>query len=214
MVAIKIRGALLLIGLCTALNLAIPSYSAESDFSVAPSRVDLMIKPSQKVSMHFNLTNYGDPHTFIPRFANGAPDSTGGTLQLSKTARTPVSFTFANGRRDVGDPVFLKTNESVNIPVTLETVGGEEKDYYYFFLAEIQPAGAREGKTSAQLTPRIGVPVIVSLTNTGDRELKSSISVFRVKADYSFTLFGREITLVETGSAVPVYLSVSNLGSN
>lgn len=208
------KNTIVLIGLCIALKLTNNTYALESDFSVGPSRVDLMIKPAQKVTVSFKIVNHGDPQTFTPRFMNAAPDSASGTLALSKSARTPATFTFPNGRRDTGDPVFIKTNESVTIPVIVETAAGEQKDYYYYFLAEVQPGGIREGKASLQLTPRIGVPVIITLTNAAEREAKGAISVFSVKPDYSFRLFGKEINLVESGNRVPVVLSVSNTGSS
>lgn len=201
-------------GLCIALKLMPGVDAMEVDYQLAPSRIDLMIKPAQMVTMSFKITNYGDPHTFTPRFMNAAPDSGSGTLALSKSVKTPVTFTFPNGRRDTGDPIFLKTDESATVPVTIETSAGEQKDYYYYFLAEVQPGGIREGKTSIQLSPRIGVPVVITLTNAAEREAWGLISVFNVKPDYSFRLFGKEINLVEWGSRVPVILSVSNTGSS
>lgn len=205
---------LLLLGLCMALNPFNNVMALDADFDVRPSRIDLMIKPGQKVLMTFKVSNYGDPHTFTPRIINAAPDQGTGILTPSRSLRTPVSFTFQNSRRDIGEPVFLKTSESANVPVTIETNSGEQKDYYYYFLTEAQQTGLREGKTSIQLTPRIAVPLVITLTNTAEREVKGAISVFRAKADYSFRLFGREINLVETGTGVPVYLTVSNTGNS
>lgn len=210
----KIKTYILVLGLYIALNSLSSVQAQVADFAVTPSRIDLMIKPNKKVIMSFKVTNYGDPATFTPRVMNAVADSEEGNLTFSKSFKTPATFTFQNDRREIGEPVFLKTNETISIPVTLETGGGEQKDYYYYFVTEMQPRANHEGKTAAQLQPRIGAPIILTLTNIAERELKGSIAVFRVKPDYSFNLFGREFNLVETGSAVPVYLSVSNTGSN
>lgn len=212
--SLRFKNGIIVLGLCVALNSITGVQAQVSDFAVTPSRIDLMIKPNQKVIMSFKVTNYGDPATFTPRVMNAVTDSEEGNLMLSKSFKTPATFTFQNDRREIGEPVFVKTNETISIPVTLETGGGEQKDYYYYFVTEMQPRANHEGKTAAQLQSRIGTPIILTLTNTAERELKGSIAVFRVKPDYSFNLFGREFNLVETGSSVPVYLNISNTGSN
>lgn len=209
-----LTGVIIILGLSIALNIALPVRALEADYEVKPSRVDLMIKPGQKVQMTFKVTNYGDPQTFTPKIMNAAPDSGTGTLALSKTVKTPMSFTFRNGRHDAGEPIFLKANESADVPVALDAGSGEQKDYYFYFLTEAQSAASLEGKTSVQLQPRIGVPLVITLTNIAEREIKSEISVLKVSPTYSFRLFGREINLVETGSKAPVTLMVSNTGSN
>lgn len=204
----------IVLGLCIALIAPKYTHALEADFSVKPSRVDLMIKPNQKVVTTFSITNYGDPQTIVPRITNAAVDPSTGTLSLSKSFQTPASFIFPNGKRDIGDPIFLKSNETVEIPITLETIQGEQRDYYYYFTAEAQNPTVTEGSSSVSLIPRIGVPIVVTLTNIAEREIKTNISIFTLKSSVSINLFGRNIHLIETGSPIPVDFHVSNTGSN
>ncbi|MCR4277094.1 MAG: hypothetical protein NUV87_03110, partial [Candidatus Roizmanbacteria bacterium] len=84
-------------------------------------------------------------------------------------------------------------------------------DYYYSLLAETIPPTSTEGIGSARAKATIGSNILVTISNSGNVDIKPKIVLFSIKDGF---MLGKNIRIFDSSDKIPVFLRVANKGKN
>lgn len=183
--------------------------------SIYPTLLETVIKPGKSIMIAYRIGNLADPTVMKVRVLPFEPQGDTGNVIIREEESGPVRFSLDNTGLQLNDPFFLKTNESQQILLRIRIPeGAPEGDYYYTVLAETEPSPTVEGSTSSRARASIGSHILITVTSSGNRDIKGTVSFFDVLSRYTLHLFGRTVRLFDTFDAIPVVLKVSNKGSN
>ena len=190
-------------------------HAQEVSLSLSPPLVKLTIKPGKSVLIGYRLENSGDPviiTTFVVPFK---PLGTEGAIALSNKYSGPLRFNLENAELSLNDPFFLKNKETrqllLKISVPEDTPEG---DYYYSLLNESKAPQDSEVGTGSRAKTTIGSNILITVSKSGQIDIKGKITKFAVNPRYQISLFGGKINLFETLDKIPIVLIVSNEGNN
>lgn len=192
-----------------------PVCAQQIALSIYPTLLETVIKPGKSIMIAYRIGNLADPTLMRVRVLPFEPQGDTGTAIIREEESGPVRFSLDNAGLQLNEPFFLKTNQSQQILLRIRIPeGAPEGDYYYTVLAETEPPPTVEGSTSSRARASIGSHILITVTSSGNRDIKGNISFFDVLSRYTVHLFGRTVRLFDTFDAIPVVLKVANTGSN
>jgi len=215
----KIASAIAAYILASLIILAVyfPKQTSAQQISLAisPPLIELIIKPGKSVLYAYKLENHGDPviiKSFVLPFKAG--DNLG-NIAIKPEFDGPIRFNLDNSELQLDQPYFLKSNDSQQLLLRIRVPeGAPEGDYYYTFLSETQPPPIQEGISSGRAKARIGSNLLITVTNSGNIDLKGRIAIFDVLAKYKIKIFNHTYNFFESSDKIPVVLIVNNKGKN
>ncbi|MFA6016932.1 MAG: hypothetical protein WC744_02495 [Patescibacteria group bacterium] len=186
------------------LNLS-KANAQQVSLSLSPPVVELFIKPGKEVIVAYKLENLGDP-TFLSLKVLPFEAKDGlGNIKIKSEFEGPVRFSLDNSDLKLDQPFFLKTNDSQQILLRIRIPENIfDSDYYYSLLAESTPPTAAEGTSSVRVKATIGSNILITVSNSGDVDVKPKIALFTTKGKYIF----------DSMDKVPVILTIVNKGRN
>lgn len=188
------------------------SYAQQVSLSMSPPLLELFIKPGKSIMVAYKLENLGDP-TFLNLKVLPFEAKDGlGNIKIKPEFTGPVRFSLDNSDLTLDQPFFLKTNGSQQILLRLRIPENiTDGDYYYSLLAETIPPTSNEEVGSARAKVTIGSNILVTISNSGNVDIKPKITLFSVKNGFSF---GSNIKFFDSMDKIPIILSVANNGKN
>ena len=187
-----------------------PVSAQQVSLSISPPLLELFVKPGKAVMIAYKLDNLGDP-TFLNLkvLPFEAKDNLGNIL-IKSEFDGPVRFSLDNADLTLDQPFFLKTNDSQQILLRIRIPENiTDGDYYYSLLAETIPPTSSEGIGSARAKATIGSNILVTISNSGNIDIKPKIAIFATRG--GFTL-GQNIRFYDSSDKIPVILNVVNKG--
>lgn len=181
-----------------------PSFAQQVSLSLSPPLIELFIKPGKAVMVAYKLENLGDPTFLNLKILPFEAKDSLGNIRIKSEFEGPVRFSLDNSELSLGKPFFLKTNSSQQILLRIRIPENiTDGDYYYSLLAETSPPTAIEGVGSARTKATIGSNILVTISNSGNIDIKPKI-----------TLFSTLGKVFDSSDKIPVVLTVVNKGKN
>ena len=188
------------------------SYAQQVSLSISPPLLELFIKPGKSIMVAYRLINHGDP-TFLRLkvLPFEAKDSLG-NIRIKSEFEGPVRFSLDNSDLKLDQPFFLKTNSSQQILLRIRIPENiTDGDYYYSLLAETTPPTAGEGIGSARAKATIGSNILVTISNSGNVDVKPEVVLFSTRGGLNF---GQDIKIFDSTDKIPIVLVLGNKGKN
>lgn len=161
------------------------------------------------------LENIDDPTIIKTKVRPFITRGNQGNIQIKDEFEGPIQFSLDNADLQLEQPFFLKSHGAQQLLLRIRVPeGAPEGDYYYTLLNETQPPPALEGAASSRAQATIGANILVTVTSSGNVDLKGKISIFDVLSNRTISLFGRKINLFDSSDIIPINLQVENKGKN
>lgn len=188
------------------------SYAQQVSLSISPPLLELFIKPGKSIMVAYNLKNYGDP-TFINLKILPFEAKDGlGNIRIKQEFEGPVRFELDNNDLKLDQPFFLKTNDTQQILLRIRIPENvTDGDFYYSLLAETTPPTASEGIGSARTKATIGSNILITISNSGDIDIKPKIALFSTQGGFALN---KNVRAFDSLDKIPVILTVVNNGKN
>ncbi|NTU72848.1 hypothetical protein HGB07_01590, partial [Candidatus Roizmanbacteria bacterium] len=200
----------MLIALCL---FAPPLFAQKASLSISPPRLELIAQPGKSLLIAYQLINNGDPGVFQTKVLPFSPRNELGQITIKPEMEGPIRFSLDNSEVQLDTPFFLKGEGSQQLLLRIRVPdGAPQGDYYYTLLAESQPSPGQEGVTAPQAKITIGTPILVTVTQTGELDLRGSIGIFDTLAPITLRLFGKTVRIFDSSDTVPVTLQINNQG--
>jgi len=181
-----------------------PSHAQQVSLSLSPPLLELFIKPGKAIMVAYKLDNLGDPTFLNLKVLPFEAKDNLGNIRIKPEFEGPVRFSLDNADLTLDQPFFLKTNDSQQILLRIRIPENiTDGDYYYSLLAETIPPTSSEGIGSARAKATIGSNILVTISNSGNIDIKPKIALFSTR--------GR---LFDSSDKIPVVLTVVNKGKN
>ena len=182
--------------------------------SIYPPILKAIMKPGKEIMIAYNIKNLGDPTTLQMLVLPFEPKDNLGNVRIKEEFEGPIRFKLDNTNIELNQPIFLKTGQSQQILLRIRVPeGAPEKDYYYTLFAETDPPTTIEGKTSSRSKARIGSHILITVTKSGNVDIKGKVSLFSVLGN-KLPFFGDKISLFDSTDIIPITLIVENNGRN
>ena len=191
------------------------SLAQQLTLSLSPPLIETIIKPGKSILIAYRLENLGDPAIFrvnvLPFSARGIY----GDLNIENEFSGPVRFFLDNSDIKMNEPFFLKTQASQQLLLRIRIPEGAPiSDYYYTLLATSQPPPSIDGISSSQVKATIGSNLLITVTQTGEVQLKGKISSFEILPRFQFSFRGKTIRVIDSQDKIIIDSVVENLGEN
>ena len=183
--------------------------------SIYPPILKAIMKPGKEIMIAYNIKNLGDPTTLQMLVLPFEPRDNLGNVRIKQEFEGPIRFSLDNTDIELNDPIFLKTGQSQQILLRIRVPeGAPEQDYYYTLFAQTDPSPTIEGKTSSRSKARIGSHILITVTKSGNVDIKGKVSLFSVLGKYNLPIFGNKISFFDSSDIIPITLIVENKGKN
>jgi hypothetical protein len=188
------------------------SFAQQVSLSISPPLLELFIKPGKAIMVAYRLENYGDPTFLNLKILPFEAKDNLGNIRIKSEFEGPVRFSLDNSNLTLEQPFFLKTNDSQQILLRIRIPENiTDGDYYYSLLAETIPSTSSEGIGSARAKATIGSNILVTISNSGNVDIKPKISLFSTRGGLTF---GQNIRVYDSLDKIPVVLNIVNKGKN
>ena len=178
--------------------------------SISPPLLELFIKPGKAVMVAYRLENLGDPTFLNLKILPFEAKDNLGNIRIKPEFEGPVRFGLDNSNLTLDQTFFLKTNESQQILLRIRIPENiTDGDYYYTLLAETIPSTPSEGIGSARAKATIGSNILVTISNSGNVDIKPKIALFSTRGGWTF---GQNFKVYDSSDKIPVVLNVVNKG--
>ncbi|MEK7109607.1 MAG: hypothetical protein AAB876_00125, partial [Patescibacteria group bacterium] len=191
----------------------VPFVNAQQvSLSISPPLLELFIKPGKAIMVAYKLDNLGDPTFLNLKILPFEAKDNLGNIRIKPEFEGPVRFSLDNADLTLDQPFFLKTNDSQQILLRIRIPENiTDGDYYYSLLAETTPPTASEGIGSARAKATIGSNILVTISNSGNIDIKPKIALFSTRGGLTL---GQNIKVFDSSDKIPVVLTVVNKGKN
>ncbi|MEK7495797.1 MAG: hypothetical protein AAB788_01560 [Patescibacteria group bacterium] len=194
------------------LFLTFPIHAQQVSLSLSPPLLELFIKPGKAIMIAYKLENLGDPTFLNLKILPFEAKDNLGNIRIKSEFEGPVRFSLDNADLTLDQPFFLKTKDSQQILLRIRIPENiTDGDYYYSLLAETIPPTASEGIGSARAKATIGSNILVTISNSGNMDIKPKIILFSTKNGF---MLGKNIRVFDSSEKIPVVLTVANKGKN
>lgn len=198
-----------------ALLLSSPSHAQQISLSISPPLLEVVVKPGKSLLVAYTLENSGDPTVIRPRVLPFEPKGIMGNIQLKDQFEGPIQFSLENNNIQLEQPFFLRNQSSQQLLLRIRVPeGAPEGDYYYSFLNESDPPPMIDGITNSRAKVTIGSNILITVTHSGDLDIKSKVSLFDVLPTYSLPFLNKRLRVFDSFDKIPVTLQVENQGNN
>jgi len=160
----------------------------------------------------YKLDNLGDPAFINLKVLPFEVKDNLGNIRIKPEFEGPVRFSLDNSDLQLEQPFFLKTNGSQQILLRIRIPENiTDGDFYYSLLAETVPPTASEGIGSARAKATIGSNILVTISNSGNIDIKPRVVLFSTRGG---STFGRDIKIFDSTDKIPLVFIVENKGKN
>ncbi|MDO9027650.1 MAG: hypothetical protein Q7U68_02160 [Candidatus Roizmanbacteria bacterium] len=183
--------------------------------SISPPLLELFIKPGKSIMVAYKLGNLGDPAFINLKVLPFEAKDNLGNIRIKPEFEGPVRFNLDNSDLQLEQPFFLKTNGSQQILLRIRIPENiTDGDFYYSLLAETAPPTASEGIGSARAKATIGSNILVTISNSGNIDIKPRVVLFDILSKLKFNLLGEAIKIFDSADKIPLVFIVENKGKN
>ena len=205
-----VMGGLVLMSL-----IALPVQAQELALSLNPPLVEAAIKPGKSIVIAYTIANGGDPLIVSAQLSRFRPAGLDGGIILENTTDGPIRFNLENSDIKLGKAFFVRNDKGQQLLLKIRVPEGTPQgDYYYTFYVQNELGRKPEGIPAALAQARIGSNILLSVTQTGDIDVKGSIGDFNVRPRFLLRLFGRSYPIFESTDIIPIDLIVQNTGQS
>lgn len=191
------------------------SRAQQVSLGISPPLLELMVKPGKSLLIAYTLENYGDPTIISSYVLPFEAVGSFGNVRIKNEFEGPIRFSLENSDIQLEQPFFLKNKGMQQLLLRMRVPeGAPEGDYYYTFLHETQPAPLTEGISSSRAKASIGAHLLITVTSTGQTEIKARVAQFDTVVNGISALFGKKLRLYDSTEKIPVVLHIENLGKN
>ena len=163
----------------------------------------------------YKLDNLGDPAFINLKVLPFEAKDNLGNIRIKPEFEGPVRFSLDNSDLQLERPFFLKTNGSQQILLRIRIPENiTDGDFYYSLLAETAPPTASEGIGSARAKATIGSNILVTISNSGNIDIKPRVVLFDILSKLKFNLLGKVIKIFDSSDKIPLVFIVENKGKN
>jgi hypothetical protein len=188
------------------------SYAQQVSLSLSPPLLELFIKPGKSVIAAYKLDNLGDPTFINLKILPFEAKDNLGNIRIKPEFEGPVRFSLDNPDLQLEQPFFLKTKGSQQILLRIRIPENiTDGDFYYSLLVETTPPAANEGIGSARVKATIGSNILVTISNSGNIDIKPRVVLFSIKGGLSL---GRDWKIFDSFDKIPLVFIVENKGKN
>jgi hypothetical protein len=183
--------------------------------SVYPPILEVIMKPGKSILIAYRIQNGGDPATLTLSILPFNARDEFGNIDIQNEFTGPIRFQLDNADYTLNKPFFLKTGESMQALLRIRAPQNlPEGDYYYTLVTESDALPTKEGISSSRTKARIGSPILLTITNTGNIEIKGKVGMFSLLPHYSIPLLGKTISLFDSTDPIPLIFIIENKGNN
>src|SRR3990167_10840941 len=187
-------------------------HAQQVSLSLSPPLLELFIKPGKSVMVAYKLENLGDPAFINLKILPFEAKDNLGNIRIKSEFEGPVRFSLDNSDLQLEQSFFLKTNGSQQILLRIRIPENiVDGDFYYSLLAETAPPTASEGIGSARAKATIGSNILVTISNSGNIDIKPKIALFSTRGGLTL---GQNIKVFDSSDKIPVVFIVENKGKN
>lgn len=180
--------------------------------SISPPLLEIFIKPGKSIMVAYNLKNYGDPTFINLKILPFEAKDELGNIRIKQEFEGPARFDLDNSDLKLDQPFFLKTNDTQQILLRIRIPENiTDGDFYYSLLAETTPPTASEGIGSARTKATIGSNILITISNSGDIDIKPKIALFSTQGGFALN---KEIRIFDSLDKIPMILTIVNKGKN
>lgn len=180
-----------------------PVQAQQIDLTLAPSSIELLIKPGAQVKVPFTLSNRSDEVSFSPSIKTFRLAGDGKSVEYGSAEGLPIKTSFYDETSNLVSGLTLKKGESKKIFMDLVVPKStSEGDYYLAFIAETQPERI-DKQYSIRVKAQIAAPLLITISRSGTTEAKGTIDIFEVSRK-----------VYDSFDSIPVKLHLQNLGKN
>jgi len=190
-------------------------FAQQVSLSLSPPLIETIIKPGKSILIAYTIVNYGDPTVLTTKILPFEPKNNFGQIKIKDEFEGPIRFSLDNANFNLGQDFFLKTNDSEQLLLRIRAPEGTpEGDYYYTLLVGSLPQFAQEEKSASFAKATIGSNILITVTQSGQIDIKPKITIFQVLPRLRFSFFGKTINLFDSTDSIPIVLIVENKGKN
>gem|GEM_PF-375643 len=183
--------------------------------ALSPPLIELVIKPGKSVLIAYKLENRGDPTIMSAYILPFQPRDNLGNIKIKNEFDGPVRFNLDNSELKLNQPFFVKTGDKPQLLLRIRIPeGAPEGDYYYTLLAETQAPPSVAGTSAGRAKATIGSNILITVTRSGQLNIKGKLALFDVLSKFKLNIFGRTINFFESSDKIPVILVIDNKGRN
>jgi len=184
-----------------------------TSLSISPPLIETIIKPGKSILIAYTITNNGDPVILRPYISSFETKDNGDII--IKEAASPVRFSLDNADLALDQPFFLKGGGHQQILLRMRIPdGAPEGDYYHTLMVESQPPPLIEGISSSRNKMSLGSNILITVTDTGNLNLKGKIVLFNLIPRFKVNFFGRTINIFDSSDKIPLVFTIRNTGRN
>lgn len=183
--------------------------------SISPPLLELFIKPGKSIMVAYRLDNLGDPAFINLKVLPFEAKDNLGNIRIKGEFEGPVRFSLDNSDLQLEQPFFLKAGGSQQILLRIRIPENiVDGDFYYSLLAETAPPTVSEGLGSARAKATIGSNILVTISNSGNIDIKPRLVLFDILSKLKFNFLGKVIKIFDSADKIPAVFIVENKGKN
>jgi hypothetical protein len=151
------------------------------NLTLSPSQVEFVLKPGVTIIQAYTVANNSDSNiTLNTQLLPWVPSGTDGSVNYNQAVNNPnFKFSLANSDLKIGQPFVLAPNSKRQLVLKIETNSTMSlSDNYYTFFIFQNENNIESGKTSSQATGKIGSHLLLTVSNTENPTINSSIKNF------------------------------------
>ncbi|MFA6446542.1 MAG: hypothetical protein WCW14_04835, partial [Candidatus Paceibacterota bacterium] len=168
--------------------------------SLDPPIVQTKIKPGKSILVAYTVENTGDPTNLQFLIRPFTPIGQQGSLTVERQLEGPIQFNLENADVVLEKPFFFASKEKRQAVIRIHVpLGIPDGDYYYSLLAEATPPTASEGIGSARVKTTIGSNILVTISNSGNIDIKPKVATFSTRGGFSL---GKNIKLFDSSDKI------------
>lgn len=191
------------------------AFAQQISLSISPPLIKLIAKPGKSVMIAYRVENTEDPTIIIAKVLPFEAKDNAGNIRIKNEFEGPIRFSLDNADITFEQPFFLKSRDSQQLLLRMKVPdGAPEGDYYYTLLAESQPPPTLEGVQSAGAKTTIGSNILITVTNSGNVEVKGRVALFDTLPRWKLEIGSWKLNVFDSNDKIPVVLIVENKGKN
>ncbi len=192
-----------------------PVNAQQITLSLSPPLVETVIKPGKSMLIAYTINNLGDPLIVKAKILPFTAQDNYGNIRLKDEFEGPIRFSLDNSVIKLEESFFLKSKETEQLLLRIRIPeGAPDGDYYYTLLVETQPPPSLDGTTGSQAKATIGSNILITVTESGNIDVRGKIAIFNILPKIKLNLFGKQIKIFDSNDKIPVVLIVANDGQN
>ncbi len=183
--------------------------------SISPPLLKVFIKPGKSIMVAYKLENTGDPVIMSAKVLPFEPRDNTGNIRIKDEFEGPIRFSLDNASIIFGQSFFMKTRDQEQLLLRIRIPDGAPVgDYYYTLLAETSPPPILEGAGSTGAKATIGSNILITVTNSGQIDIRGKVALFDVLPRWKFNVGGLKFNVFDSNDKIPIVLIVENKGKN